>query len=192
VRLVTWILTPVLVPLLVSLLWRPIFLTRSTIVSAGAFVLLAGLGIDVIRQPRLLRAVATVAALLACFLGIARGSTHKEPWREATAWIEVRARPGDLVRFGDENEASAFFAYRKRDDLRVVGWARSRGPASATAEQPWSGPSPTDTVWLVTSAHTPKAAVREVEALVAKGFSRRETFEARGVLAARYAPQPAR
>lgn len=191
-RLVTWLLTPVLVPLIVSVLWRPIYLNRSTIVCGGAFVLLAGIGLDAIRRPRSLRAVAAIAALLACFVGVARSATHKEPWREATAWIEVRARPGDLVRFGDENEASAYLAYRSRDDLRFAGWARSRGPAGGSAEAAWSGPTPTDTVWLVTSAHTPKAGAREVQALLAKGFSRHETFEARGVLAARYTVNPAR
>lgn len=90
-------LVPLLVPFAISLAGPAVYLTRAAIASSLALAILAAAGWAALR-PRV-RAAAAIVVALACVppLFEHHARTYKEPWRDAVAWLEREAQPGDLV-----------------------------------------------------------------------------------------------
>jgi mannosyltransferase len=115
------LLVLVLVPFAVSQVFTPIYYTRYTISAALALYLMMARGI-VCLDSRWARAL-TLAVILLLF---AKGTTSyyssvtKAQWREATHYLEIEARPSDLLLFNDGGELGSTFAYYAgRSDLRA-------------------------------------------------------------------------
>jgi mannosyltransferase len=96
-----WLLTPMILPLIISL-WAPIYQVKYAIAASPAFYLLAARGLSSLRQRRL-RALALAFAVGISLAGVAGYYTYplKEQWREASAYVQSNYEPGDLILFND-------------------------------------------------------------------------------------------
>ena len=123
VLLVSWLLTPILLPFLASLISTPIYISRITIAAAPALYLLAARG--AVRIPgKGRRAVLTglTGLLLVLPLREFYRPLRTEPWREVVRMVEAEAKPGDGVLVSPPwYQRFCFEYYRTRDDITVRG-----------------------------------------------------------------------
>lgn len=118
VPLVLWLLCPILLPFIASRLGSPIFLPKYTIAAAVPFAILAARGLVALRWSWLrLPALALVVAMSSPPLHAYFNTPRKDGWRDATAYLEARAAPGDLVLFHQYFAQVVFDCYRTRADL---------------------------------------------------------------------------
>lgn len=118
---------PVLAAVGYSVAVSPVFGRKYLIASSVALLALAAVGARTVGRRVRTRPRAAVAGLLAALvvagLGVPqavheRTTTTKEQWREATALVERRAAPGDVVLFNaGYTMRNGFGAYATRDDL---------------------------------------------------------------------------
>jgi hypothetical protein len=98
--LVLWIAAPVVIPIVLSLIIKPVFDPRYAAVSIPAIALLGGAIVD--QLPGRRASIATLAAILAieaAGTSIYFARFQKEDWRDATRTVLAAARPGDVVVF---------------------------------------------------------------------------------------------
>jgi hypothetical protein len=120
--LLAWLLVPIVVPFIVSHLYRPMLLDRYTIAASPAFYLLIAGGIEALRGIKYSRAltasftIAVAVVSLAATFGYFAATTHT-PWREIAGYVEGHARPGDLVLFNEGSGRLMFGYYPKREDV---------------------------------------------------------------------------
>lgn len=132
--LLAWLLVPIVVPFVVSHLYRPMLLDRYTIAASPAFYLLIVGGIEALRGIKYSRALAatfaiavTVVSLVATFGYFA--ATTNTPWREIAGYVEGHAHPGDLVLFNEGSGRLMFGYYPKREGVtEEVLSVESRSP----------------------------------------------------------------
>ena len=109
--LLVWLLAPVLVTYLISVLGRPLWVPYYLIVVLPAFLLLAARGVAALPL-RALGAVALIAFLV--LSGSALSDWYRQPsidgFRGATRYLLARERPGDRIVF-DRDYARGGFAY---------------------------------------------------------------------------------
>jgi 4-amino-4-deoxy-L-arabinose transferase-like glycosyltransferase len=95
-----WLGSPIVLPILVSLLVKPVFDARYAAVAIPAIALLAGAFID---QPRAARGAVVVVVSIAAVELFGNWAYfvrfHKEDWRHATQSVLAAAAPGDAVAF---------------------------------------------------------------------------------------------
>ena len=132
-----WLVVPLALSLLESLLVQPITLPRAALVSLPAASILLARGAMDHRVPRLLgwSALAVVLALRALQLAPSYGASP-ENWRGATAHVVAAARPGDCIAFypSDGRQAFSYYigvhtpaaAHAPRSVLPAVGWTEVR------------------------------------------------------------------
>lgn len=160
--LVPWMLGPILFPFALSFMGSPIFLPKYTIAASIPFTLIAAAGIA-----RLPWRVAQAGVLITCVVLSARtlpGYYHvqtKDGWREATASIELRARPGDIVLVYPYFNNYAYGFYHQREDVTVRSFPLHTAPPppdgwAVTIERATTG---YDRFWLVSLASDPTAPV---------------------------------
>jgi hypothetical protein len=89
----TLLLTPVVMPVILSVLKRPMFIHRYAFISIAPLFILAAFGIA--RFPRILQAF-LVLPLMALML-IGPDIQPKPNWRDACAYVDAHALPGDYV-----------------------------------------------------------------------------------------------
>ena len=114
-----WAALPVVVPFALARLGFGIFLTRMTLGSGFATLLLVAIGLA--RVPG--RALVIAALLVLDVFALVRyyREVHKEPWRPAVAAIEAWARPGDLVMVhAGYNLRTSYRYYATRRDLSLM------------------------------------------------------------------------
>lgn len=124
-------LVPLLVPFAISLAGPAVYLTRASIASSLALAILAATGWAGL--PARLRAFVAVVAIAACVppLVALQRNVYKEPWRDAVAWLEREAQPGDLVLVTAPWYRDGVFAYyAKRRDLDVRPAPLHEGPVT--------------------------------------------------------------
>ncbi len=124
--LVIWVLSLVIVPVIVSTLYRPMYHSRYVIgASLPFYLLVAGAVTATVRQPvlRLLIIVGLIAFAIPDNLRLYQPGI-KPQWREATHAVETRAAPGDMVLIVGEHHKIIFEYYAHRDDLVVSGRTR--------------------------------------------------------------------
>ena|SRR5215213_416459 len=117
--LLAWLLVPIVVPFLVSHLYRPMLLDRYTIAASPAFYLLVARGVEALRitkYSRALVALAIVAGSLAATIGYFVSTTHT-PWREMADYVDAHAKPGDLVLFNEGSGRLMFSYYFQSEDV---------------------------------------------------------------------------
>lgn len=110
-------LIPVMAPILLSEVGSPIFLPKYALPASLAIALLAARGLT--RLPALVRMAAGVA-LIGCGIWsvpVANERLHNDEWREAVAYVERDALPGDLVLFSQPWGRIPFDYYIRRRDL---------------------------------------------------------------------------
>lgn len=128
------LLLPLLVPFLVSLLYRPMFIARYLIGASPALYLLAAWTLDRLRPMAL--SVAAVALCLGLSVhGIVRyySTPQKPQWRDAALLLDREARAGDLIWVGSTPHTQALGWYYRgpavRCPLRESGVASDAKPA---------------------------------------------------------------
>jgi len=122
VFLVLWLICPVLLPFAASHFVTPFFLAKYTICASVAFVLLAARGLTILPWRSVSIGLFAVFVLLAS-LDMRRYWTtpRKDRWREAVAFFNVKAQPGDLVVFTEYAGRLPFEYYSRHRDLPEEG-----------------------------------------------------------------------
>lgn len=120
--LLLWLVTPILVPFLVSKVSQPIYLNRYTIGASVAFYILVARGLIHLAShawTRTLAALCVVVAFAFALVPYYRDAT-KEDWRTAIATIEAQSADGDMVLVNSIGAAKSVYRhYRRRMDLPV-------------------------------------------------------------------------
>ncbi len=155
-------------PLLLSVVFTPIYLSRATLPALPAFLLLligaiAGIRLRVLRLGLI---AALIVAHLATLLGY-YGLVIRQQWREMGQRISAEARPGDLVLLYPGYAEVGFDYYTTRADLRRVALADD---AIASASEARALIGQAGRVWLVTLERP--EAVAQIETLLAPTYRR--------------------
>ncbi|HEY0404271.1 MAG TPA: glycosyltransferase family 39 protein [Pyrinomonadaceae bacterium] len=116
-----WLLSPILIPFVLSQKLASIYLPKYTIAASTAFLVLAARGIMSLRFDR--ARVVLVAVVLGLSFAQMRdywSAAHKDFWRESASYFEHTARAGDLTLFHQGNGHVPFDYYSKRNDIKQV------------------------------------------------------------------------
>jgi mannosyltransferase len=135
VLVLCWLVVPIGIGLLESLLVQPITLPRAAILSLPAVSLLLARGAMDVRVPRLLgwSAVGVVLILRALQLGPSYG-TSPENWRAASVHVLALTRPGDCIAFYPSDGRQAFSYYIGSNTPAAARAPRSVLPAVSWGE----------------------------------------------------------
>jgi uncharacterized membrane protein len=148
--LLLWLVVPIAVPFVLSLVVTPIYQFKYTIPAAVAFYLLAALALDTLGPRVSLAATAVVAlAFLAATLRFYGNDT--EQWRQTAAYVSQRAQPGDVVVFDSSVGKPAFDYYWRRSDVTEVIGSDFSGLTDADLAAVRSAAQSSGGVWLVVS-----------------------------------------
>ena len=133
-----WFAVPVAITFVYSLIAQPLFQPRNVLMSVAPVALLLAAGITHPRVPRLatVAALAALVALRALQLGPSYG-VSPEPWQQATAYVQARARPGDCIAFYPLDGRMAFQYYIGTGRL-----ADRRAPRSILPSVRWGAVKP--------------------------------------------------
>ncbi len=140
ILLSAWFLTPLVLPLLVSLFSQPIFRPKYAISASLAFYLLAAKGIDGVRS-KVARAllICLVILLSLASVKVFFGKTYKEQWREAASYIDVNARPGDLILLTQGRPVFDYYFNRTDVSIKKLRVKRGRDAKEARVKALSSG-----------------------------------------------------
>lgn len=119
--LLLWLLSPIVIPFVLSQFLSSIYLPKYTIAASAAFLILAARGIMSIGADRV--RVLLVALILGLSLVNMRAywsAPHKDFWREAASYFDRTARDGDLVLFNQGDGQVPFRYYSKRNDVQEL------------------------------------------------------------------------
>ena len=148
--LLVWLLTPIVVPFVLSHVVAPIMVARYTIGASLALFLLVGRGVQTLRPyaPAAVR-VALVGVLLLGLVAPLSGyyeSDQKRQWRDAVESIESSGDRGDLVLVTKSHLVPTYQYYARRPPDTVVGMERL-----ATRETVSEAVGDRGSVWVVRS-----------------------------------------
>lgn len=161
--LALWVAVPQLVPFAVSQVSVPVYITRATIVTLPAFLLLAAAHVARLRPaPRTLLLAAVVSACLGQQWLFFRFPS-KEQWREAAAVVDQYASPGDAIAFDVGYGQLGFDHYSQRTDLARFALPSPLPEPKAVAALV-AGAQTAPRVWLV-RFHRPSAHEAVIAAL---------------------------
>lgn len=117
--LLVWLLTPIILPFIISKFSTPIYSTRYTIVASLAFYLLVAKGIRNIRNNHVTSIIISVIIAFS-LVGVWEYYTkiNKQQWRDVANYIDTNATNADLLLFNPGYyKDSVFDYYSKRADL---------------------------------------------------------------------------
>lgn len=152
--LVLWLTVPVLVPLLLSKVLQPFFVSRYGMAAALAGMVLAARGLVSLPGKAVpLGALGIVLLLSGAQLRQDFQTAQKEQWREAAAFIAQEARPGDvvLVHWG-VTYTDVFAYYYDRPDVPARPFPANLSNITEDAREELAATTvPYERVWLVLS-----------------------------------------
>jgi hypothetical protein len=141
---------PVIVPVVGSVVGKPLFVARYGIIASPALCALAAWGMDFLRRRA---AIGVMTAILVVLSLVPPAVGSKEPWRDVVAYIEKWAHPGDYVVVNRRDASRAYEYYKIRQDVHDKGFW---GPF-VTLGVPMA---PGVHVWLV--LYDPNATARDI------------------------------
>ncbi len=118
-----------IVPVIVSLLFKPIFFPKYSIVAAIIWYLLIAREMERIPKKRIQWKRALMLLILSCSLGSIMASNLlvlKPQWREAVSYIEHDAEKGDAVVFLESSDLKPYRYHSTRSDL-YLEWIEDEG-----------------------------------------------------------------
>jgi len=118
--LLVWLLTPIILPFLISQFLTPIYWTRYTIAASLAFYILIAKGIDNIniKSIKLAVIILVIVFSLGCLGEYYSEVNKEEQWRDVANYIDINAESGDLLLFNaGACQEYVFDYYSKRTDL---------------------------------------------------------------------------
>jgi len=166
--LVLWLLTPILLPYLISQFGQSIYLPRYTIASSFAWFMLVAIGIDNLPVGWLRYGfLALLTLIMAGALPFYYANSSRTDWPAAVAYLEGSADPAALVFFHSPEILAPYRYYQTRDELalRTVvaaggesngGENRAGGPDVRPVAQEYQH------IWLI-SGYDYKTAITEPE-----------------------------
>ncbi len=152
--LLIWLIVPIAVPLLISFVYAPIYITRITIAASLPFYMLAGYGLGLIpNRPVRFQTLILIVILSIGNLVVYYSETNKERWRETVRIVEQSARENDLILvhagFCIEN---AIDFYRTHRDLTIRPFPETHLEISPEDLKTLSSQiSAFDRIWLIRS-----------------------------------------
>ncbi|MBW2992203.1 glycosyltransferase family 39 protein [Candidatus Woesearchaeota archaeon] len=120
--LIVWLLTPVILPFLISWIIMPIYSPKYTIAASLAFYLLVARGISKIRSRNLkIIVIAIVIVLSLMCVKYYYDEKSPEPWRDVAGYVDRNAEGGDLVIMIPYYTKESLQRYSEREDIEIVG-----------------------------------------------------------------------
>lgn len=136
--IITWLVVPVAITFFYSLVAQPLFQPRNLLMSVPAVALLLGAGLGDSRLPRLVApALLVVLVALRALQLVPSYGVSPEPWQQATAYVQARARPGDCIAFYPLDGRMAFQYY-----IGTGTSADARAPRSILPIAEWGSRRP--------------------------------------------------
>ena len=158
--LLAWLLVPIVVPFVVSHLYRPMLVDRYTIAASPAFYLLVTQGIAgfkglVSGERRYAQAllVVLVAALSVVSIVGYFGAVTKQPWRELAGYVDTHGRAGDLVLL--YGGALPFDHYSENAEVDIEAFVASKN--AGVRKKVATMVAGRDRIWLVVFWETGRA-----------------------------------
>jgi uncharacterized membrane protein len=197
--LLCWLLVPVAVPALISLLASPVYNTRYVILASIPFYLFAGAGLASL--PPAPRALGLTGVALVMLLS--QGSYFAQPikhqWREAAAYLEPRRQAGDVLVFdaGYNELAYAHYAARGQDSpphVRLTAPPPGAPPGRLFGATGQGQPVRDQTAmvlgqrraWLLLADARPESAAHSRAFFEAAGFTQGQRRELKGITVTEY------
>lgn len=149
--LVLWAAVPVVVPFALSFVVTPIYQFKYTIPAAVACYLILALAVESVAPKVALAAGAVVAGAFLVMTVRYYGDYETEEWRQATTYLNDRARPGDVILFDSSVGKEAFDYYWSRSDVQEVVGSRLEPPTQANLAAVRTASRAQGKVWLVVS-----------------------------------------
>lgn len=117
--LLALLVIPVLVPVILSMLRTPMFVSRYGIVSGAALIALAAVGVAAFRTSMV---IVPLSLLLAGLSLTTTSPPATEDWRQAAQYVERYAQPGDCVLINKRYSTFAFNFYGDIPGVQVKGF----------------------------------------------------------------------
>lgn len=120
--LVLWLLIPIILPLIISRFFVPIYLTRYTIIASSAFYLLIAKGIYHINHQKIKLIVISLVVIISLVnVWQYYDDVNKPPWQDIAKYLDINAKAGDLVLFvgGTDDRKNIIQYYSTRTDLTI-------------------------------------------------------------------------
>jgi len=138
--LLIWLLTPIVLPFLLSQFLQPIYLSSHTIGASIAWYILVACGITALPRASLRYSMLAVLVITASLATprFYRANT-KSDWRSLTAYVDANATANDIVLFHKFTLERPFNFYTVRDDLK-------KRPAAPQGGHHYSGERQADAV----------------------------------------------
>ena len=118
--LIVLLFVPVILPFLVSVTVKPVYIPRYMIGACPALFILVSAGIDNLKSNRIKIFIVVLIAVLS-LLQVYRDyqSVDKHQWRDAAKYLDENAARGDLIVVSPDFEMESLEHYLKRTDLRI-------------------------------------------------------------------------
>lgn len=120
-----WLLTPIILPFIISKVSGPIYRDKYTIAASLAFYILVAAGIRNIDYKYIKLAIIAIIIVFS-LVSVRRYYTtiNKQQWREVANYIDSNAKHGDLLLFNGFFTQTPFDYYSKRTDLNKRGFPK--------------------------------------------------------------------
>jgi mannosyltransferase len=199
--LLAWLVVPVALPAVVSLLANPVFNTRYVILASIPFYLFAGAGLASLpARPRAF-SLAGVALVMVLSQASYFAQPIKHQWRETAAYLEPRRRPGDVLVFESGYNELAYAHYAPPGPVPALRLRLSDPPAEAPPGRMFGATAQGEEVvdqtavvlghqraWLVLADPRPEAAARDRAFFDAAGWAQGQTVALKGITVIEFAP----
>jgi mannosyltransferase len=151
--LLIWLITPIVLPFIISLFSQPMYTTRYTIVASSAFFVLIARGMSNMHT-KYIKSI-TISIIIILSLIYIRGyyiSIHKEQWREVAKYIDAYAYNKDMVLFNAFYTMGPFNYYSHSDLIVKKGFPENdRDVDEENIDKLWGTVEHYDRVWVVLS-----------------------------------------
>jgi hypothetical protein len=126
VLLLSWMLLPVIVPIIISLYTLPMFTARYAISVIVPIAILTAAGIVLVARRAAVQLL--IATALGALLYFVPRTLDKPDWRSAGAYLQHAMRPGDYAFLNDRLNITLYRHYVNRPDVRNRGMWDSSVP----------------------------------------------------------------
>jgi len=118
---VVWLLTPIIVPLMISYLFTPVYFPRFALAASPGLFLLLVIGLRSIDSNSIqYTSIILVFLVFTAPLYPYYTADQKEQWDEATSYVESNADVDDLVLIADDYVNVTYNYYSTRDELTTM------------------------------------------------------------------------
>jgi hypothetical protein len=115
ILLFSWLLVPVIIPFLYSVIFTPVFTIRYTIVASLSLFLIAAYSVFNMNTFKNMGLLILIVLCSFLALHVQNNTTIKDPWREVSKFIQSNIQDGDQVLLISSYEVFSFSYYFKPD-----------------------------------------------------------------------------